>query len=86
MEHETQNGISTHSHRKTSRGHDLSLTEIVQEQPITSLAVAIAAGFILGGGVRRTHGLALLMLLGQMAMRDAVGNIVNGALGSDHGG
>jgi len=86
MESEARNGISTRPHSSKSRRADLSLTEIIQEQPITSVAIAVAAGFILGGGVRRSNGLALLMLLGQMAMRDALGNIVSEALGNSHVG
>ena len=60
--------------------------EIIQEQPVVCLAIAAAAGFVLGGGMRRTNGLALLALIGQMAMRDALGNIVSGALRDNHAG
>ena len=86
MENETRNGTSRGSHRSKARRGDLSLTEIIQEQPVTSLAIAVAAGFILGGGVRSSNGIALLALIGQVAMRDAVGNIVSDALGTNHAG
>ena len=43
------------------------------EQPVTSLAVAAAAGFILGGGAKGTGGLTILGLLVQVAMREGLG-------------
>jgi hypothetical protein len=84
MENSTQNG--THQRDSTSRDGDRTLIEIIQEQPVVCLAIAAAAGFVLGGGMRRTNGLALLALIGQMAMRDALGNIVSGALRDNHAG
>jgi hypothetical protein len=86
MEKSAENGKSTHQSESTSRHGDRSLIEIVQEQPVACLAIAAAAGFVLGGGMRRTNGLALLALMGQMAMRDALGQIVNGALRDNHAG
>jgi hypothetical protein len=80
MENENHNGSSPASDRARPRRNDLSLTEIIQEQPVTGLAVAMAAGFILGGGMRSTNGLALLALIGQVAMRDALGTLVSDAL------
>ncbi len=84
MENSTQNG--THQRDSTSRHGDRTLTEIIHEQPVACLAIAAAAGFVLGGGMRRTNGLALLALIGQVATRAALGNIVNGALGNSHAG
>jgi hypothetical protein len=84
MENSIQNG--TQQRDSASRNSDRTLIDIVQEQPVVCLAIAAAAGFVLGGGMRRTNGLALLALIGQMAMRDALGNIVNGVLRDNHAG
>ena len=83
--HNGHNGHSTHSHDSKARHDQRTLVELVQDQPIACLAVAAAAGFVLGGGMRRANGLALLALIGQMAMRDALVNMVNGALNNNAG-
>jgi len=65
-----------------------SLAELIAEQPVTSLAVAAATGFILGGGARRTGGLTILALLLQVAMREgsnesaSLGDLLGAALGT----
>jgi len=58
-----KNGSASHSPAR-------NFTEMIAEQPVTSLAVATAAGFVLGGGARRTGGLTILALLLQVAMRE----------------
>ena len=85
MENATQNGTSNGLGSSSRRG-DLSFTEMVKEQPVMWLAIAAAAGFVLGGGVRRSNGVALLMLIGQTAMRDALGQFVSDTLGNSHAG
>ncbi len=57
-----------------SRHKDRSLTEIVKEEPIACVAIAAAAGFMLGGGARRPGGLAILTLLGRLVIGEAFGN------------
>lgn len=65
-----------------ANGHaDRTLTEIIREQPIASLAIAAAAGFVFGGGVRRSTILAMLV---QIAMRQALGDLVTETLGHGH--
>ncbi|HLI80653.1 MAG TPA: hypothetical protein VKV03_11765 [Candidatus Binataceae bacterium] len=86
MDKSTANGNSTRRSDSQSRPEDRTLTELVQEQPVVSLAIAAATGFVLGGGMRARNGVALLALIGQIAMRDALGNIVSGALGNSHDG
>ena len=82
MDKSTHNGHSTRSARSSHA--DQTLTEMVQAQPVVSIAIAAAAGFVLGGGMRARNGVALLAFIGQMAMRDAMGSIVNGAWGNSN--
>ena len=55
---------------------------------MTAVAVAAAAGFILGGGARSTGGLTILALLIQVAMREgssesaSIGDLLGAALGT----
>jgi hypothetical protein len=59
---------------------DRSWTEIIEEEPIACLAIAAAAGFILGGGMKRSGGLTILTMLGQIVLREAYGDSSLGAL------
>ena len=80
-EHTKQNG---HSHAAESRTrhrprHDESasygdLTDIIKAQPIVCLAIAGAAGFIIGGGARSPGGIAILAALARVAAREALGD------------
>jgi Na+-translocating ferredoxin:NAD+ oxidoreductase RnfD subunit len=64
-----------------SRQADPTLTEIIREQPIAALAIAAAAGYVFGGGVRRSTILAMLV---QIAVRQGLSNMVSDALGNTH--
>jgi hypothetical protein len=65
-----------------------TFTELIAEQPVTAVAVAAAAGFILGGGARRMGGLTILALLIQVAMREgssesaSISDLLGAALGT----
>jgi hypothetical protein len=48
------------------------MVDYVREDPLRSLGVATAAGFILGGGLNSRIGLALLTVAGRMALREVV--------------
>lgn len=50
-----------------------SWTEILTEEPIAWMVIAVAAGFVLGGGARRSGGLAILTMLGQLVVREVLG-------------
>ena len=45
--------------------------EFVQDKPITSVSIALGAGFIWGGGATSRAGLALLAVVARMAVREA---------------
>ena len=68
------NGNSGFEPAVRSDHQDKTWTEIIQDQPIAFLALAAAAGFIIGGGARRTGGFTILTLLGQMVVREALGD------------
>jgi len=59
--------------------------EYVRETPITALAIAAAAGFLTGGGLKNRLGLAILGIVGRVAIQDAVTTFVAAlASGTDH--
>jgi hypothetical protein len=56
------------------------LGEYVRDEPFTALAISALAGFVLGGGVNRRIGLAMLMMVGRVALRGAATNLIAGML------
>lgn len=85
----TQHSISNgHRNGSDSASKPASFSELIAQQPVTSIAVAAAAGFILGGGARRAGGLTILALLIQVAMREgssesaSLGDLLGAALGT----
>jgi hypothetical protein len=56
------------------------LGEYVRDEPFTALAISALAGFVLGGGVNRRIGLAMLMMAGRVALRGAATNMVTAIL------
>jgi hypothetical protein len=78
------NGDSAHGDDLASHDADRTLTEIVKEQPMVCLAIAGAAGFVLGGGMRRAGGTTVLALLGQIAVREVFGDLIAESLESRH--
>ena len=64
--------------RRLEADIERSLGEYVREEPLTSLAIAGAAGFILGGGAKSRIGLAALAMVGKTALRGAATNLIVG--------
>jgi hypothetical protein len=52
------------------------LSEYIKEEPLIALAMATAAGFVLGGGVNRRVGLAMLTIVGQIAIRSVASGMI----------
>jgi hypothetical protein len=50
--------------------------EYIREEPLTSLVIAGGVGFILGGGANSRIGLALLTIVGRIALRGAASSFV----------
>jgi hypothetical protein len=67
--------------RLRRRGRDVG--EFVREEPMTALAIAGAAGFILGGGANSRIGLALLTIIGRIALRGAATSFIVGLVTGD---
>jgi hypothetical protein len=60
------------------------LEEFVRDEPLTALAIAVTAGFTLGGGASTRVGRAALTFGGRVAVRGAVGNLLVGMLMGSH--
>ena len=58
--------------------------DYVRDEPLRSLMVATAAGFILGGGVNSRVGLAILTLVGRIALRGVVTSSLVGLVTGSH--
>jgi hypothetical protein len=67
--------------RRRRRRH---LDEFVRDEPLTALAIAVTAGFILGGGADTRAGRAALALVGRLTIRGAVSNLLAGILTGSH--
>jgi hypothetical protein len=48
----------------------------VKDEPLTVLALAAAAGFVLGGGANRRTSLAILTIIGRIAVRDVATSLI----------
>jgi hypothetical protein len=63
------------------------LVDYVRAEPLKSVTVAAAAGFILGGGLNSRVGLALLAFVGRIALRQMVtGSLVELVAGNHNNG
>jgi len=65
------------------RRRERGVGEFVREEPLTALAIAGAAGFILGGGANSRIGLALLTIVGRIALRGAATSFIVGLVTGD---
>ena len=50
----------------------------VRDEPLTALAIATAAGFILGEGANRRMGLAMLTMVGRTVLRGVATSLILG--------
>ncbi len=66
------------------RRRERDIGEFIREEPLTSLAIAGAAGFILGGGASSRIGLALLTIVGRIALRGAASSFIVGLVTGDN--
>jgi hypothetical protein len=68
MDDSTGEGNSGFETRALARHRDSTWTEIVKDEPIAFLAIAGSAGFLVGGGARRSGSLQILLRLGQIVV------------------
>jgi hypothetical protein len=67
-----------------SRRRNRDVGEYIKEEPLTSLAIAGGVGFIVGGGAKSRIGLALLSIVGRIALRGAVTSFVVDLVTGNH--
>jgi hypothetical protein len=67
--------ISTNS-SAPRRHQSRDVGEYVRDEPLTALAIATAAGFVLGGGVNRRIGFAMLTMVGRTVLRGVATNLI----------
>ena len=73
MDRASGNGNSAVGRKSRANSGDRTLTDLVKEEPIACLAAAAAVGFLLGGGTKNSGGLTILTMLGQIIVREALG-------------
>jgi hypothetical protein len=66
------------------RRGERDIVEYVKEEPLTALAVAGGVGFIFGGGAHSRIGLAVLTLVGRIALGGAATNFILGLVTGNH--
>jgi hypothetical protein len=66
------------------RRRERDIGEYVREEPLTALAIASGVGFIFGGGANSRIGLALLTLVGRIALRGAATSFIVGLVTGNH--
>jgi hypothetical protein len=54
------------------------VSEYVRDEPVSSLALAAAAGFIVGGGLNSRLGRAMLTIVGRIALQSAAASLIAG--------
>ena len=62
------------------------VVEYVRDEPLAALAIAGVAGFVLGGGVNRRIGLAMLAIVGRIALRSVATSLIVGVVTGGHDG
>jgi hypothetical protein len=69
------------------RGRRDDVGEYVREAPLSALAIAAAAGFLVGGGLKNRVGLAMLAIVGRIAIQGAASTFIESiAAGKHHNG
>jgi hypothetical protein len=71
-------GASSTDAADMPRRQERDIGEYVREEPLTALAIASGVGFILGGGANSRVGLALLTIVGRIALRGAATDLIVG--------
>jgi ElaB/YqjD/DUF883 family membrane-anchored ribosome-binding protein len=56
------------------------IEQTIREKPLPAVAIAAAAGFVVGGGMVTRLGLAMLTLFGRQAARETASNFIGGVI------
>jgi len=78
----TEASLADDVERRRRRNRDIG--EYIKEEPLTSLAIASGVGFIVGGGAKNRIGLALLSIVGRIALRGVVTSFVVDLITGNH--
>lgn len=65
-------------------GRRESVEEYVREAPLGALAIAAAAGFLVGGGLKNRVGLAILAIVGRIAIQSAASTFIEALVAGNH--
>lgn len=65
------------------RGSD-RVAQYVRNEPLSALALAAAAGFVVGGGLNSRVGQALLTMVGRIALQSAAASLIAGMVAGSH--
>jgi hypothetical protein len=77
--------VSEQSERpRRQRQSSRNWVEIVKHDPLTALAIAATAGFLVGGGASTHAGRSMLALIGRIAAPEAMLNLVAGMVMGNH--
>jgi hypothetical protein len=82
MNNSAETTASDADERERRRERDIG--EYIREEPLTSLAIASGVGFIIGGGASSRLGLALLSIVGRIALRGAATNFIVDLVAGNH--
>ena len=66
------------------RRRERDIGEYIKEEPLTALAIAGGVGFVLGGGANSRIGLALLTIVGRIALRGAATSFIVDLVTGNH--
>ena len=66
------------------RRRERDIGEYIKEEPLTALAIAGGVGFIFGGGANSRIGIALLSIVGRIALRGAATSFIVGLVTGNH--
>jgi ElaB/YqjD/DUF883 family membrane-anchored ribosome-binding protein len=72
----TDSAIRTTAEKYISRAKTTEVVTTIRENPLTAIALAAAAGFVVGGGMASRPGLLILALLGRKAAQEIAINFV----------
>jgi hypothetical protein len=68
----------------SSRRRPDRVAQYVRDEPLSALALATAAGFVVGGGLNSRIGQALLTMVGRIALQSAAASLIAGMVAGSH--
>jgi hypothetical protein len=66
------------------RGADAVSWQYVRDEPLSALAIAAAAGFIVGGGLNSRIGQAMLAIVGRITLQSVATSLIAGMVAGIH--